>query len=151
MGPRKAAKLKNPVKIFLKCPLRFITVKVNNVGTKMFSQIYKISSNLDSNPLICDPILFLGKNSPNIAKNNRIFPGKRGGDRVLILTYLDSPMAEVFPHFCLSFSILAIFRGEQVVKVGPKVQTLGPFLFHENSNPSMFFQTMLCLLEYYLW
>ena len=117
----------------------------------MFSQIYKISSNLDSNPLICDPTLFFDKNSPNIAKNNRVFPEKGGGDRVLILTYLDSPMAEVFPHFCLSFSILAIFREKRVVKVGPKVQTLDPFLFHENLSPSMFFRTMLCLLEYYLW
>ena len=29
-----------------------------------------------------------------------------------------------------------------VIKVGRKVETLGPSLFHENSNPSNFFQTM---------
>ena len=34
----------------------------------MFLQIYKILSNFDSNPLICDPTLFPGKNNPNIAK-----------------------------------------------------------------------------------
>ena len=50
-------------------------------------------------------------------------------------------MAVVFPHYCLSFSILAIFRGKRMVKVGPKVQTLCTSLFHENSNPSNVFQT----------
>ena len=30
-----------------------------------------------------------------------------------------------------------------MVKFGPKVQTLGPSLFHENLNPSKNFQTML--------
>ena len=109
----------------------------------MFLQIYKILTNFDSNPLICDPTLFPGKNSPNIAKsNNRVFPGKGRGDRALILTYLDSPMAEVLPHYCLSFSISAIFRGKRMVKVGRKVQTLGPSLVHKNLNPSNFFQTM---------
>ena len=38
-----------------------------------------------------------------------------------------------------------------MVKVGPKVQTLGPSLFHENSNPSSFFKQCCYLLEYYLW
>ena len=78
----------------------------------------------------------------NIAKSNCIFPGKKKRGRALILKYLDSLMAEVFSHHCLSFSISVIFRGMQVVKVGPKVQTLGPSLFHKNSNPSIFFQTM---------
>ena len=50
-------------------------------------------------------------------------------------------MAVVFPHYCLSFSILAIFRGKWVVKVGPKVQTLCASLFQENSDPSNVFQT----------
>ena len=34
------------------------------------------------------------------------------------------------------------FMGKRVVKSGPKVQTLGPSLFHKNSNPSNFFQAM---------
>ena len=33
-----------------------------------------------------------------------------------------------------------------MVKVGPKVQTLGPFLFHENSNPPNLFQKCFCLV-----
>ena len=70
---------------------------------KCWIKIYKILSNFVSNPLICDPTLFLGKNSPNIAKSNCVFPGKGRGDRALILTYLNSPMAKVFLHFCLIF------------------------------------------------
>ena len=109
---------------------------------KCFLQIYKILSDFDSNPLIWDPTLFPGKNSLNTAKSNRVFPENGRGDRALVLTYLDSPMAEVFPHYCLSFSISAIFRVKRVVTVGPKMQTLGPSVFHENSNPSYFFQIM---------
>ena len=83
------------------------------------------------------------KNNPNIAKSNCFFPGKGREDRALILTYLDSPIAEVFPHYSLSFSILAIFRGKRVVKV----QTFGPSLFHKNSDPSIFFQTMFLFVR----
>ena len=43
-----------------------------------------------------NPFVFPDKNSPNIA--NRIFPGKGGGDKALILINLDSSTAEVFPH-----------------------------------------------------
>ena len=50
----------------------------------MFLQIYKILSNFDSSPLICDSTLLPGKNSPNIANDNRVFPGKGRGDRALI-------------------------------------------------------------------
>ena len=147
---RKAAKLENPIKIFLKYPLWSIAAKLENVEIKRFLQIYKILSNFDSNPLICDATLFPGKNSPNIAKGNSVFPGKGRGDRALILTYLGSPVADVFPKYCLSFSISAIFKGKRVVKVGPKVQTLGPSLFYENTDPSNFFKQFFCLLEYYL-
>ena len=41
----------------------------------MFLKIYKILSNFDPNPLICDATLFPVKSSPNIAKSNRVFPG----------------------------------------------------------------------------
>ena len=58
-------------------------------------------SNFDSTPLTCDPVLFPGKNIPNIAKSNRFFPGKGRDDKDFILTYLDSSMAEVFPHCCI--------------------------------------------------
>ena len=107
--------------------------------------IFTNLQNFESNPLICDPTLFPCKKSPNIAKSNRVFPGKGRGDKALILTYLNGAMAEVFPHYCLSLSISAIFRGKRVVKVGPEVQTLGPSLFHENSSPSNFFQLMFLL------
>ena len=65
----------------------------------MFQQIYKILPNFNSNPLICDSTQFPGKYSPNIANNNRVFPGKGRGDRALILTYLDDPMADIFSHY----------------------------------------------------
>ena len=78
----------------------------------MFFKIYKILSNFDCNPLICDPTLFPGKNSPNIAKSNRAFPGKGKGDRALILTYLDVLVAEVFPHYCLSFFDISHHHGK---------------------------------------
>ena len=107
--------------------------------------MYKILTNFDSNPLIRDPTLFPGKNIPNIAKSVRVFPGNWKEDRALILTYLDSSMAEVFPHYSLSFSISAILRGKQIIKVGTKVKTLGLSAFHQNSNPSNLFQTMILL------
>ena len=95
-------------------------------------------SNFDSDPLTCDPALLPAKNSPNSAKSNGIFPGKGRGDRALLLTYLDSPMAEVFPlyyyFFLLFFPILAVFRVKWGMKVGPKVQILGTSLFHKISN-----------------
>ena len=54
-------------------------------------------SNFDSDPLTCDPALFPGKNIANIAKSNRIFPGKVREDKDFILRYLDSSMVEDFP------------------------------------------------------
>ena len=90
--------------------------------------------------MTCDPILFPAKNSSNIAKINRIFPGKRRRDKALILTYLDSPMVEVFPHYWLSFSILAYLQGETECQSWTK--TLGLSLFYENSKASKTFQTM---------
>ena len=49
-------------------------------------------SNFDLDHLTWHPI----KNSTNSAKSNRIFPGKGRAYKALILTYLDSPMTEVF-------------------------------------------------------
>ena len=98
-----------------------------------------------------DTDLFPDENSPNIAKSNRVFPVKGKKDRALILTYLDSPKVDVFPHYSLSFSISVTFRGKWVIKVGPKMKILGLSLFHENSNPSNLFQQCFCLLKYYLW
>ena len=83
-----------------------------------------------------DPLTTIAKNSPNSGKSNGIFPGKGRGDRALILTYMDSSMAEVFLDECLFFLILVIFSRKPEVKVGPKVQTLGPSFFHKNTNLS---------------
>ena len=98
-------------------------------------------SNFDSNPLICDPALFPGKNKTNIAKSNPIFPEKGREDKALILTYLDSPMAEDFPHYLFFFDF-GHLQGETGVKVGSKMLTLDPFFFHKNSNSSKISQTM---------
>ena len=54
-------------------------------------------SDFDSDPFSCDAALFPAKNNLNSAKSNSCFSGKERGDRVLILTYLHNPMAEVFP------------------------------------------------------
>ena len=142
--PRKAAKFENPVKFFLKCRFWSITAKLENVGTKIFLQIYKILSNFDSNSLICYPTLFPGKSSSNIAKSNNTFPGKRRGDRALILTYLVSPLAEVSLPIFFNFGHL---QGKQVVKAGRKMKTLGESLFHENLNPSNIFRTMFLFIR----
>ena len=105
-----------------------------------------VLTNFDSDPLICDPTLFPGKNCPNIAKNNRVFLGKGKEDRALILTYLNSPMAEVFLHYSLSFSISAIFKGKRVIKGGPKVRT-----WMKTRILQIFLEECFCLLEYCLW
>ena len=65
--------------------------------------MYKILSSFDSNPLICHPTLSAGKNNPNIANSSRGFLGKGRRDKALVLAYLGSPIAELFPHYCLSF------------------------------------------------
>ena len=110
--------------------------------TKRFYKFTKVCQILILTLWYFDPTLFPDKNSRNIAKSNRFFPGKGRGDGALILTYLVSPMAEIFPHYCLSFSISVIFRGRRVAKVGIKVQTLGTSIFHENLSTLNFYQTM---------
>ena len=51
-------------------------------------------------------------------------------------------MADVFPYYCLFFSILTMFRRKIWVKVGPKVLTLDPCPFHKYSNHLKIFQAM---------
>ena len=72
--------------------------------------------------------LFPGKNSPNRAKGNHIFPGKGRGDRPLILPYLDSQMAIVLLENIYFFN-LATFRRKQGVEMG---QILGTSRFCKN-------------------
>ena len=53
-------------------------VYLSNVYVYLYlSNVYL--SNFDSTPLTCDPTMFPGKVTLNIAKNNRIFP-ERGGE-----------------------------------------------------------------------
>ena len=60
-------------------------------------------SNVDSNHLTCDLDLFPGNNKTNIAKSNLVFPGKGRGDKALIVTCLDSPMAVDSPYYLFFF------------------------------------------------
>ena len=99
-------------------------------------------SNFGSIPLSCDPALFPGKNTPNIAKTNYIFPEKGEGNKDFILIYLNSSIADVFPPYYLFFSILTLFSRKRGVKVGPNVLTSGPYFFHKYSNPSKISQTV---------
>ena len=92
------------------------------------------------NTLTCDFTLFPGKNSLNIAKSSHIFHRNGRGDKTLILTYLGSPMAEIFVQYCLFWSILAIFKGKRGIKTEPKVLTLGQSLLHKNLNTSKHFK-----------
>ena len=85
-------------------------------------------SNFDSDPLNCDLALFPAKNNTNRAKSNRIFPRIKEEDRNLILTYLNSLMAEVFP----SMPSLGGNRRSKLQKC--KLWVLP--LFHKNTIPS---------------
>ena len=110
----------------------------------MFLQIYKISSNFDFNFLICDPTMFPGKNSPNIANRNRVPPGNGRGDRAFIL---DSPMIEVFPHYCLSFSSSAILRGERWSKLDQNGTFCICLFFMKTRILKMFLKQCYCCLS----
>ena len=121
--------------------------KLENVGTKIpLQEVDQESfgsnltlSNFDSYPLTCDSALFSDKNSPNIAKSNSIFPWKERGDKALILTYLDSSVAEVFRHYCLFFYVGHL-----------KAETVRPFSVKTRIFQKIFKQCCF-LLEYYLW
>ena len=98
------------VKIFLKCLLWSVAAKLKSAWTKLFLQ------EIDQEPCrwkrICQililtfwlmiPPLFPAKNSPNSAESNRVLSEGKGNN-ALILTDLDSPMAEVFPERYLFF------------------------------------------------
>ena len=128
--PRKAAKLENPVNFFLKCSLWYIAAKLENFGTKIFLQIYKILSNFEKIPKIAQIM----------QKFIVLFPGEE--IEPWFWHAWISQCLKFFPISACFFFISSIFRGKQVVKVGTKVQNLGPSLFHENSPSFKFFQTM---------
>ena len=88
---------------------------------------------------------------------NDFFLRKASGDRVLILTHLDSPMPKLFSEkifililfylilllLILFLLISAIFMGKRRVKVGQKLETLDLSLFLKSLNPSKKFETMI--------
>ena len=78
----------------------------------MFVKTYKISSNFDSNLLICDSTVFPGKKSPNIANRNRVFPGKGRGGRALIFNIFGWPNGWNFSPLLLIFSDFGHLYGE---------------------------------------
>ena len=91
----------------------------------------KTFSSFDYDPSTFDLARFSAKNSLNKAASNSIFPVMARRDRNLVLQYLDSRVAKVFPDKILFFlSISAIFREKRRVKVGLKVQTLVISRFH---------------------
>ena len=98
----------------------------------------KIFENFDSNPLTCDPFLFPGKNNLNIVKGNHIFSGK--GERRSSLNFDISGWS--FSALLPIYFDFGHLHGKQKIKVGPKLPTLGPLLFHKNLNPSKVFQAM---------
>ena len=93
--------------------------------------------------MTCDPRLVSCENSPNIAKSNRIFPGKGRGDKSLILTYLDNLNGWSFSALLLIFFYFGHLQEGTRVQIGPKVLNLDPSLFHKNSDLSKNFQIMV--------
>ena len=75
---------------------------------------------------------------------------KRRGGRTLILTNLDSPVTEVFPHHWLYLFDFSHLQEEMGGQSWTK-RALSPSSSYENSNPSIFFKQRCCLLEYFLW
>ena len=149
MVPGKPAKFENPGWNFSKM---FFVIYSCKTGKYLNQDYFTGSSpgivwmkyylpNFDSTHLTCDLTVFPSKIIPNIAKSNRIFPRKGRGDKDFILTYLDSSMVEVFRSTAYFF-ILTIIRRKRGVKLGRKVLTLSPSLFHKYSNPSKKFQTV---------
>ena len=88
------------------------------------------------------PYFLPEKNSSNIAKSNRVFPGKGRGDRALILKYLDSPMAKVFPHYCLFFFYFGHLPGKTGVQSWNKCTNFGSVSLLWKLESFNFFQTM---------
>ena len=114
--------LKIQVKIFLKCPFWSIATKLENIWTKIFLQeVGQESCGWNS---ICQILIlplwlatapwFLVKTSQILKQLMVFFPKSREKIKTL-----DSLTAEVFPQYCLFFSILAIFRRKSGVKIGP--------------------------------
>ena len=83
------------------------------------------------------PPCFLIKLPQILQKVIVFFLERERWNKDFILTYLDSSIAEVFPHYYLfffDFVHLQEGKSKRGLKVGPKVLTLGPSLFHKYSK-----------------
>ena len=86
--------------------------------------------------MTCDPALFSDKNIPNIAKSNRVFPGKGRGDKEFIWHNWITQWVKFFCPTALFIILFVHLQEKTGVKVGPKMLTLGPSLFHKYLNLS---------------
>ena len=79
--------------------------KLENTGINLFNKFTTFSEILILILSFVTLPCFLAKIAQILQICNCAFPGKRIGDKTLILTYLHNPIAKVFPQYCLSFSI----------------------------------------------
>ena len=92
-------------------------------------------SNFYSTALSCDPACFPVKIGHREERGNKINPW---------FWYIwRAQQLKFFRTSSYFFSILTIFREKRAVKVGPKMLSFGPSLFHKNSDSSKNFQTNL--------
>ena len=87
-----------------------------------FCQILTLTLYLWPSPFSCQKY-------SEYCNSNHVLPRKERRDRAFILTYLDSAIAEVFPHYFLSFFILAIFREKTGGQSWTKSANLGSVSF----------------------
>ena len=145
MVPGKAAKLENLGLNFSETSLGTSSHKIEECWDQTFCTFNKpglLSAaqamlDFDSEPLTFEHTLLLPKKCAKTSKSNPIFHFKERRDRVLTLTYLDSPMADFFPRKYSLSSFSAILRGKRGgggSKLDQKKQTLGPSRFRKNSE-----------------
>ena len=147
----------------MKCPLWPTATKLESVGTKIF--LLKVDQESCEWKRICQililtlwlvilcppcPPCFLPKTAQTVQKIT-VFSWKGRGDWALILTYLDNPIAEIFPHYSQNFLISAIFRGKREVKIGPKCKLWVRLFSIKTQILQKLSSQSFCLLEHYLW
>ena len=145
MVPGKAAKLENLGLNFSETSLGTSSHKIGECWDQTFCTLSKprlltaaqAMLDFDSEPLTFEHTLLLPKKCAKTAKSNPIFHFKERRDRVLTLTYLDSPMADFFSSKIFTFFVFGHPQGETGrggSKLDQKKQTLGPSRFRKNSE-----------------
>ena len=164
MVPRKPAKFENPgwnfpeisFVIYSRKTGKYLNQNFFTGGWPKIVWIKQCFSIFGSTRLTCDPTVFPGKIITNIAESNSIFSGKGRGDKVFILTYFVSWMAEVFPLYCLFCFDFDHLQEEKRGQSWAKSANFGPVPFSINTRLfqkifKQYFKQYFCLLEYYLW